>query len=562
MKTFLFALSLSFLIGGCAGLKNKEMHPISQIQKSEIEKLLHKRSKLLEELIKEEIYLDSRAEKEKSTDFFKESKSTEEALSYLLLETDKKELLADDKFEELKEITGAKASYSYASALFKYLNDKNYSCKQPLYSQYFADRYKDTQEKCKGKVPFNVLSKNSAAKVFWLDPARVSSIHILFAGNGDGMVSKFGHISMRLIVCPEDDYSEEGCNTNLYEHLVLGYRAHVNEFKVSTIKGLMGDYRAYLFANDFMDIYQEYTISEFRHLYSLPLHLSKKKREDIVRDMSEIHWEYSGNYKFLNKNCSTLMQNTLKYMWQKFSENARMDELYWRPDNFFEALRETPLSAFEKLEDLKKAEEEGFYFPSTQPAYERALKMVHKAMNNPEFSSLEEYINIDPLKRYQNTLNDKSFFERIKKERYLRNAQILLEELSIIRFETRMIGEMSYYFNENEISSINKYMQRELNVKELKVFSECILTPITALIKPIKREEGIPDFSVLSYNAKKFFPCSKSENRMSLKYIRMKMKELDPRNWIPVEVSMHYWKESVNNVNAYKKLSSKAKVNK
>jgi len=543
-------LYLSFFLNGCTSPYKRVSYFISDLEKQEIIALIENQSEDLKHTILKEV----------DSSFYGDKKqikhSAKELLFSFLMTTTKNKLLADEKFESVHNVVGnrnLKVREAFALTFSKYLTDKAYHCKQPLYFQYYKNRYgsNGTDTPCQNKIPFNVLSKDNVEEVTWLDPMRVKSIHLLFAGNGESIASRFGHISIRLIICPKNNFSKEACDSNLYEHLVLGYRAHINEFKISTLKGLMGDYRSYLFANNFMDVYQEYAIGEFREIYSLPLKLNKYEREKTVRTMSEIHWGYTGDYKYLTKNCSNLMQNALKHTWKQFSLDPKMNELYWRPDNFFEEMKSSALTKFEKLSDLVKAEQEGYYFSSTKPIYEKALNLVRDAMHSPSFSNLDEYLIIDPAKRHSTVLDDDSFYATIKDNKYLLEAQLLLEELSIIRFENRMMAEMAFYFDNNDIDSIKTHMRNQLKDDEFKVFSKCILAPVVALTKPLKKKSGIPVMTDIDLVKSKRYSCKSAENKVHLKRVRLEMHNLDPDNWAPIEAAMYYWVKSLENVGHY-----------
>lgn len=549
----ILCLSLLILFAGCS-YKEPKTCTLSQEKKDEMHMLLSYQPEELMSVMLEEMDSGVLIDEKQL-----EQKSMQETFSKMLLQTDRKELLADNEFEKIKDVlsqSNIDTSTLFASGLSKYMSDPDYVCKEPQYYKYFAERYgvENNRLACTKRVPFSVLSKNGLKDLLWLDPKRVSSVHVLFAGNGNGIISKFGHISMRLVVCPEDDYSEKACNENLYEHIVVGYRAHIDELKIDTFKGLMGDYRAYLFVNSFMDIYQEYAIGEFRDLYSLPLKLSKEQREDVVRAMSEIHWSYSGDYKFLTKNCSTLMQHALSGIWKEFSQDKNLEEIYWRPDNFFSELRKSDLSEFDRLEDLNRAEEDGYYFPSTGPVYKKALQVVKKAMSKPKFNTIDEYININPEIRYKSSVDDEPFYERLKSKKFIRDAQLLLEELSTIRFEARMMAEMSYFFEKNDMKSISKHMKKELSENEFTVFSQCMLEPILALTKPIRRMQGIPTDINYDKSSENSSSCYSEESKKSMKKIKTELERIDFENWNVVKLAAYYLTESRKNVEKYTSL--------
>ncbi len=483
-----------------------------------------------------------------------QQKTTERQLiTNSLLNITNQQLLPNEEFERINQVVSSNnksPKYAFADQLSQFITSDNFSCQQPIYAKYFTERYNRLEDHslCDKEVPFNLISTKNIAKTFWLNPERVSEVHLLFAGKDDGLMSKFGHISLRLIVCPENNNSKIECDKNLYEHIVLGYRAHVDEFSTDPLKGIVGDYKSYLYANNFMDIYREYTVDEFRDLHSLPLKLEKEKLTQFVRGLSEIHWSYSGEYKFITKNCSTLLQATLSVLWPDLLKDPLMNETYWRPDNLFSAVRNSNLSDSTKFKNLSNAEEEGFYFPSTEPIYNRALDIVNKALASPKFENLESYIGQDPLKRYENLVLNASYYRKLKSDKYLNGAQLLLEELSATRYQAYMKSKMAYFFHINSISAVESHMLGALDSDEIESFSVCILNPIKDYMEPAKRMNGIPEHSTMSAEKEKTYMCNSIENRVHMKAVRLELESIDPENWRPVKLSMLYWVASLDNV--------------
>ncbi len=468
--------------------------------------------------------------------------SSRQALVNILLQSSDKKLQPDPAFNKVRQLVSSgetEVFYAYADVLSRYLTSETFACREPSYYRYFNARYhrEDHDYRCAGDIPFNVVSQHGA-KVRWLNPKRVSEIHLLFAGKGKGLMSKFGHVSLRLIVCPEHNVDQEVCDQNLYQHIVLGYRAHVDDFTIDAMKGVFGDYRAYLYANEFMDIYREYAIEEFREVYSLPLKLNQGQREELLRGLSEISWSYAGDYKFFTSNCSTLLQLALRSLWPEFSKNLQMNTLYWRPDNFFAALRTSELSDFNALEDLSAAEKKGFYFSSTEPIYNKALRVVAAAMQDPQFKTLDEYVNQNPVERYENALQDALYYQHLKQDVYLHGAQVLLEEFSVLQFQARTRSEMSNFFDKNKIADIERHMLSVLGRDEFNAFSACILKPVKAAVQPHKTTVGIPERAEIAANKESVFLCDSKENAVYLKKIGLELENIDPVSWKPIKKFM------------------------
>jgi len=485
-------------------------------------------------------------------------KISESLLFKLVYSNRLKELQPDSLFSKTHEIfsdQNVEIQDAYVKHLYGYLTEADYHCSNPAYASYFDSRFETEglAPSCGKPIPFLTPSINNAKKIIWLTPDRISGIHVLFAGKGKGIVSSYGHISLRLIVCPQDSRKHEDCENNLTEHIVLGYRAHVDDHKISMLKGLAGYYNVHLFSSDFMSVYSEYAIGEFREVYSLPLFIDQEKMGKIVRLLSNIHWNYSGNYKFLTNNCSSLMQRALTFIWLEGALEERLTTTYIRPDSFFEALRSSPAADSRKLRNLDKAEEDGYYFSSTKKYYEQAMAHVRSQLSNPYFSNLDEYLSKPPIERAAWMQRDNAFLSKLKQDPHLAEAQIMLEELSVIRSERRLMAEFSNYFDKNNVSDINKHMSANLGKVQYHYFLNCILDPVLAMTNPIRSSVGAPVFrrNIENENTSENGACELSSNSSNVSKVRSELEVIDFKSWQPVKQVLYYWAESIRNVIYY-----------
>lgn len=383
---------------------------------------------------------------------------------------------------------------AYIAALAGYQGDPAYACRQPLYAAYFQQRevLGQSDEPCTSNVPFVVQTQYDGAKVVWLDPARVRSVHLLFASKSPSLASQFGHVALRLVVCPEPASTPQACDANLAEHLVLSFQAHIDDYTLDTLKALRGNYQAYLFASRFMDTYEQYAIGEFREIYSLPLRLEAPQRDELVRDLADIHWRYSGDYNFFTRNCATLLQDALRVAWPEYAKDKLMGERYLRPDEMFAALEASPLADSSKLASLEAAERDGYYFSSTRPFYQQALLNVRQSMRRPGFSSLEEYIKIEPAKRRQ-AQQDAHFISTLTENPRTLEAQLMLEEYAILRSERSLMSEAARYFQQQDFAGRSQPLRARLDEAHARIFDECLLMPLRQRSQPPRRLTGIPE---------------------------------------------------------------------
>lgn len=385
--------------------------------------------------------------------------------------------------------TPAATPADYQRALQAYRTDPQYPCRQPLYAAYFHAQGSAAADPapCPAAVPLMLQSPGQGASVVWLDPARVQAVHLLFAGNSPSPASRFGHVALRLVVCPAANSSAADCDSNLDEHLVLSFQAHVDDYTLDLLKALGGDYQAHLFASRFMDSYEQYAIGEFRELYSLPLRMDAAQRETFVRDLVQVHWSFAGSYDFFTRNCVTLLQQALRVAWPDYGRDVRLREAFLRPDHFFAALRESPLAEGSALTSLADAERDGFYFASTLPFYQQALTTVRERQPGLRFDSLQGYMEIAPLHR-RAALQAVPYANHLLEEPRTLEAQLMLEEYALFRSERLLHGQAADYLQRQDFSR----RAGVLDETRGRVFSECFLAPLRQRTAPARRMAGIP----------------------------------------------------------------------
>ncbi len=476
----------------------------------------------------------------------------------LLVHADQPALLPDEAFQGLSEVVSGnkRPPHAYATALTDYLLDPDFACRQPLYAGYFQRRYAGASGavSCRRPAPFSVLTRYQGAQVTWLDPRRVQAIHLLFAGQSGEMASRFGHVALRLVVCPEGNDAPEACDANLFEHLVLGFQAHIDDFSLNTLKALAGDYQAYLFANPFMDVYEQYAIGEFREVYSLPLKLDPAQREGMVHELADIHWRYAGRYNFFTRNCATILQDALRQSWQTYASDAQLQDTYLRPDRLFEALRRSALADGRMLDDLDLAERTGHYFSSTRIFYERALAQVRAAMQQPEFTDLDAYLKITPVRRGASMKADAQFAARLASNAHLREAQIMLEEYAVLRSMRALMMEAARYFDQQDLLARSASLRQQLDSAQARVLDDCLLTPIRQQIRPLHRLGGVPARADLLDAAPRASHCESTESRTLLLETLARIGDPDSEQWQQLVALSRYSGDSIKNINDLKSM--------
>lgn len=477
----------------------------------------------------------------------------------LLSHSQDRALLPDSEYAELRGIVIGEerpTQTSYAAELADYLTQPDFVCRRPLYGGYFQRRYQTepSPSQCSTKVPFWIITRHDSASTVWLDPKRVSSIHLLFAGKSGSLASRFGHVALRLVVCPEGETTAASCDTNLFEHLVLGFKAHIDELSLNTLKALNGNYRTYLFANNFMDVYQDYAIGEFREIYSLPLRLDDSQRELLVRELADIHWSFAGSYNFFTRNCATTLHHALRASWPTFAGSDRLSGNFLRPDSLFEAIRSTPLAEGERLASLDVAEREGYYFSSTEEFYRRALVEVRDKMHAPLFNDIEGYLRIDPTKRREERSKDSQYLALLGADRHLREAQIMLEEYAVLSGERLMMIEGAKYLEQQDFLAQTDSIHSQLDAQHAKVFDDCLITPLRQQSNPFKRVEGIPGrFDIPAPTTEQISSCKSLRSKELLHEAIIGIKDAKSEQWQRLIATSNDLMESIENVISLKK---------
>ncbi|MDX1588375.1 MAG: DUF4105 domain-containing protein [Oleiphilaceae bacterium] len=464
----------------------------------------------------------------------------------------------DRGFESFWEVAGRHGEpleVAFSRELEQFTGDRHYPCRRPLLYRYFVSRFGQPSREaaCQNDVPFLVTSGMEGSALTWVNPERVKAIHVLFAGQGDGIVSRFGHLSFRLIICPEERH-DASCDENLYEHLVLGYRAHVDDLRIDYWSGLFGEYRAHLFANPFMEVYREYAIGEFRELYSLPLTLSRRQTRQMVRELSEIHWSYAGDYRFLTNNCSSIAQKYLLHSAGPMVQDRALHDIRWRPDYFFQRLRDSRYTVSDTLSDLEEAEREGYYFPSTRPVYENAFELVRAARNGKGASSLEAYL-VMPVPRRLNALREnEDYLGKLLEQPRLMEAQRLLEELALIRTEKTLLASLSGYFSDNPPETLGQKLRPLTTAEEFRTFDQCVLQPVMAEFRPRQRLSGIPGPGQSPTHASGE-RCGGAQMQARLKGAIRALNDIDPERWSGVDDALTHWAGSLEAVSILSELA-------
>ncbi|MGZ3809902.1 MAG: DUF7844 domain-containing protein, partial [Bacteriovorax sp.] len=173
---------------------------------------------------------------------------------------------------------------AYAVNMEYFAMDSEYACRKPSMFEYF--------KRTLGEDPFpnrNCTLNNSVmmstATGFYpikLDVSRVYRVDYLLAAPGIELSSGFGHSMFRIVMCaperfdpitnrvvPATPFGKKCLDDKLF-HLVVSYRANVEDATLNTFKGVLGGYPSMLFILNFGDVLDEYNRDELRDVVSYP----------------------------------------------------------------------------------------------------------------------------------------------------------------------------------------------------------------------------------------------------------------------------------------------------
>jgi hypothetical protein len=196
-----------------------------------------------------------------------------------------------------------------------FMLDSKYQCRRPELYRYLSEHFKHipfAEENCKinTKLPLD-------DGLVDLDPKKIFQVEYLLASKGKGIGSGFGHSMIRLVMCAPKRYNYildkvlpatplgSKCREESLYDVVISFRATVTDFQINNYSGLVGKYPSRPYLHSLTRIQEEYNNTDFRDLYSYPIKLSEKEKEQMIHKFIEMFWAYRGSYKFITNNCAT-----------------------------------------------------------------------------------------------------------------------------------------------------------------------------------------------------------------------------------------------------------------
>ena len=291
------------------------------------------------------------------------------------------------EFKNIKE--------SFAVNVEYFVLDSDFACRRPTVDHYLRGMFGVTaQPSCTLNTTVQENSNNAAINLkqsLNLDPSRIYDVHYLLASKGDAMMSKWGHAMYRLIVCaPERKVAGPECLQDVQYHVILSYRANVQDVVLSYWKGMNGQYPSQLYILPLPEVLTEYNKLELRDLISLPLGLTPEQKEQFVYRTIEQYWEYQGRYYFLTNNCAN---EALDFL-QGIVPDKKIQKLHdMTPLGLEGDLSKTGLIDESILKDRNDSIAEGYFFASKRPVLDNAFAQVKARVQGLSIPDSNTFMN-------------------------------------------------------------------------------------------------------------------------------------------------------------------------
>lgn len=302
------------------------------------------------------------------------------------------------------------ANEHFAIHFSEFLLNPDFECRKPSFHVFFMG--------LTGHRPFPAGSCQGVSHIFtstgaWkidIAPEKVYQVHFLYASKGEEMMSRWGHSMLRLVVCaPFRTTVGPECLTDVAFHLVLSYRANIDDVIINYWDGLTGKYPSQLMAFSMPEVIDEYTRGQWRDLTSLPLKIGEVQKNILVQSALEHYWSYAGDYKFLTNNCASETDQLIRAALGK--NHPYQDTFAASPKGMYKNLIRYNVIDAQLVGDVKEAQRKGYLFPSQKESLERAFSKM--SFYFPNYSSLAEFAEFSAASERRNVYAELESFEEI-----------------------------------------------------------------------------------------------------------------------------------------------------
>jgi Domain of unknown function (DUF4105) len=353
--------------------------------------------------------------------------------------------------------------------------DPDFQCRRPAMARFLAGKLglslNNECSKNQKIILQSAFMEDSYQKVVDLAPKNIYQIHYLFAGKGRAMMSRWGHAMFRLVICaPFRKIPGPECMQDVSHHIVLSYRAYINEQSINYSKGIFGGYPSQMFAFRFLEVQQEYTKYELRDLYSVPLRMTTQEKRDFIELSLERYWSYQSKYYFLNNNCAT---ETMRHLGVVFDEDQTKKVSSFSPVNIYNDLIKDKNGLIdEKWQSLSREDliSKGNLSVSQYHELEKTYLFLKDYFQSYKAKSFTHFLNNSlPEDRKNDYLNSHQRLSEINLE--LRKKIVLrlvfMERYLAFRFFQKFQNKVLKMMNKNERFK-NEF---QLKAEELKILT-------------------------------------------------------------------------------------------
>lgn len=268
-----------------------------------------------------------------------------------------------------------------------FLLDPEYACRRPALAAHLQAHfdwvpYPDSA--CASGLPYlDAALDKDREPLGWLDPERIHEVHYLLAEADDSWAGRWGHSMLRLVICAPGRPRGPDCMLDLQHHLVLSYRAFVDDVQLSSWDGLTGVYPSRLFILPLQRVIDEYTRTELRSLSSVPLNFSREQVEGLAVQAATQHWSYDGTYYFVSNNCTV---ETLKLLRSGSDHPELRDMDSQTPYGLLSLLETRGLADPGPMQNPVEARRLGYQFDSYRGRYRELFSVVREHLQIPQQS--------------------------------------------------------------------------------------------------------------------------------------------------------------------------------
>ena len=275
--------------------------------------------------------------------------------------------------------------------------DPQYGCRRPALHRYLVAHFGGGPMPaiCPPGLVFLQPGSGQADSTLQLDPQRVYAVDYLLAEGNDRLMSRWGHSMLRLVVCAPGRAPGPDCRLDLDHHLVLSFRAFVDDVQISSWRGLTGSYPSRLFILPLAQVVDEYTRIELRGLQSIPLDLGPAEITGLVERAAQLHWSYDGDYFFVSNNCAV---ETFKLLHDGIPRLAAEPLASITPTALLRRLVASGIADTTVLDDPAAARRNGYYFEAADTRYQAMFEVARGVLGLPQ-SRVQDWLDLPPEER-------------------------------------------------------------------------------------------------------------------------------------------------------------------